>query len=623
MRTFEEIEDDVELVVANNNPTRLEELAEELIAEGSPAAQALAVHTLAVREEFIGSAAKALALYEKALEVYLQIGHRARVASTTANIGNALQKMGEYAQSIEAYQKALVLLEEVGHKAGIAALHKNVGDLYMRTGEFPEAIEYLQKSLALYDENNDLDGAAKAMHSIAEVYRNMSMYPESLSYYRKAQHQYATANNQYGIAATEQGIGNVYSAAQSHREALEHYQNAIRHFDAAGLTHITAGTVMNMGIVHMNQGDYEQAEQLFLESRRRFTDTDYKAGVLNATINLVELYLKKGSVDLAAQHFALLEWRTLSNQLHLAACYMINARLLLHHGNKDESWLSMQDALRLLERNGILDMQADVHKDMRELALARNDFAGYVEHNTHHLRLTNEVHSRETTQRLAIMQAELTFEEERRQRERERAILYSALPASVANRVVNGEAVSDNFDDVSVLFLDIVGFTTICANLTAAEVVDLLRSVFAICDQACKTHGLTRIKTIGDSYMAVAGVPEPLTNHTYHAALAALEMITGLKALDVAVRVGLHCGPAVAGIVGEERLQYDVWGDTVNVASRLEGTSEPGRIHVSEAFARSLVVPSEASDLLLIPRGATELKGKGRINTFWLTAPQS
>jgi len=143
-----------------------------------------------------------------------------------------------------------------------------------------------------------------------------------------------------------------------------------------------------------------------------------------------------------------------------------------------------------------------------------------------------------------------------------------------------------------------------------------LSEIFKVCDEVCKQHGLTKIKTIGDSYMAVAGVPEPLNDHATQAARAAISMVRGLKSAGKpAVRVGLHCGPLVAGIVGEERLQYDVWGDTVNVASRMESTGEPGRIHVSQAFAQAL---SGREGDGLRERGTLVVKGKGQMKTYWL-----
>jgi len=190
------------------------------------------------------------------------------------------------------------------------------------------------------------------------------------------------------------------------------------------------------------------------------------------------------------------------------------------------------------------------------------------------------------------------------------AVLHSTLPKHIADRVARGEVVNDQFNSVAVLFMDIVGFTTISAQMDASDVVNLLDSVFTMCDAVVNTHGLTKIKTIGDSYMAVAF--ENITSAGY----AALELLDTIA--DISVRIGIHCGPVVAGVLGKERLQYDVWGDTVNVASRMESTSEPGRIHVSEAFAHAVQQIKTDGPFSIVERGTVEIKGKGMMTTYWL-----
>ncbi len=180
--------------------------------------------------------------------------------------------------------------------------------------------------------------------------------------------------------------------------------------------------------------------------------------------------------------------------------------------------------------------------------------------------------------------------------------------------MIAGESVTDLYEDVSVLFVDIVNFTRISEQISPQEVISLLKSIFKICEDVAHMYGLTPIKTIGDAYLAVAGVPTPLEDHALRAAQAALTMMERLS--HTSVRIGIHCGPVVAGIVGEERLQYDIWGDTVNIASRMESTGETNRIQVSETFALSLRQHSPFP--ILTARGNIEIKGKGLMPTYWL-----
>jgi class 3 adenylate cyclase len=302
----------------------------------------------------------------------------------------------------------------------------------------------------------------------------------------------------------------------------------------------------------------------------------------------------------------------------------------LWHGNLEASTTLLLSAVELARQYRLRASEADYHKALCHLAQKRNDFAAYIEHNNEYTRITEEIRGREATQKLAMMEAERRIEAERRQREKERALLYGALPKSVADRMIRGEKITgDHYDSASVIFLDIVGFTSISDKIPPGHVVHLLSQIFSNLDELCKGHCVTKIKTIGDSYMAVAGVPEAHDDHALRAAQCALDMLAALNTLEITmppelgdtswvknvgeiqVRIGIHCGPVTAGVIGTERLQYDVWGDTVNVASRMESTSETGRIQVSEAFANAL-----GSGVIL--RGEIAIKGKGLMKTYWL-----
>jgi class 3 adenylate cyclase len=259
-----------------------------------------------------------------------------------------------------------------------------------------------------------------------------------------------------------------------------------------------------------------------------------------------------------------------------------------------------------------------LYQRLRDLSQRTNDFATYIQFNDAYHQLKEQIAGADASVRVAMIRKEREIENMEQERARERAVLYSTLPKHIADRVIRGEQVSDHFEAVGVMFLDIVGFTTISSELSSSEVVRILDAVFETCDAICAANHVTKIKTIGDSYMAVAfvdtetGRSVPATN----LANAALDILDAVQHLDL--RIGLHYGPVTAGVLGKDRLQYDVWGDTVNVASRMESTSEPGRIHVSEAFAAALDSERANEHLSLLPRGEMEIKGKGLMNTFWL-----
>ena len=202
--------------------------------------------------------------------------------------------------------------------------------------------------------------------------------------------------------------------------------------------------------------------------------------------------------------------------------------------------------------------------------------------------------------------------------ERSESLLLNVLPAPVARRLKRTPGVvADAYPEASVLFADVVGFTPLAEELGPERLVSLLDQVFSRWDALAGRHGLEKIKTIGDAYMAAAGVPDPRPDHALAAARMALEMQAELDgcadelASPLLVRVGIDSGPLVAGVIGTSKFSYDLWGDTVNTASRMESSGVPGRVQVTARTAARL-----GDVLLLTPRGEIEVKGKGTMETF-------
>ena len=204
--------------------------------------------------------------------------------------------------------------------------------------------------------------------------------------------------------------------------------------------------------------------------------------------------------------------------------------------------------------------------------------------------------------------------------ERIRSLLHNVLPTSIAARKLAGEStISDNFSEASVLFADVVGFTSLSARLESRQVVAMLNELFSKFDGIVARHGLEKIKTIGDCYMAAGGIPHAIPEHLARIAEAALQMLdeaTQVRAPDgskLSIRIGIHAGPVCAGVIGETKFIFDVWGDTVNMASRMESHGAAGRIQVTEAVRAALHDKYEFAG----PR-TVEVKGKGPSQTWYL-----
>ena len=207
-----------------------------------------------------------------------------------------------------------------------------------------------------------------------------------------------------------------------------------------------------------------------------------------------------------------------------------------------------------------------------------------------------------------------------REKRRSETLLLNILPQSIVNRMRDGEVlIADHVADVTILFCDLVGFTAFSQAYPAKQTIDFLGKVFSNFDQLASEHGVEKIKTIGDSYMAASGIPEIRSDHAMRIAALALRMMDALDSisettgLPMQARIGIHTGPVVAGVIGTHKFVYDVWGDTVNTASRMESHSLPGRIQVSATTRHAL-----QNHFTFEPRGSLEIKGKGMMETFFL-----
>jgi guanylate cyclase len=223
-----------------------------------------------------------------------------------------------------------------------------------------------------------------------------------------------------------------------------------------------------------------------------------------------------------------------------------------------------------------------------------------------------------------LVKKKLKYEQEMLAAEREKSekLLLNILPPSIAKRLKEGEnVIANEHTEVAILFADIVGFTNISQNITAAMLVENLNKIFTHFDKLVEQYGLEKIKTIGDSYMAAYGLTEFKHEHIKNMADLALAMTASIQKFSLDgvtkcdVRIGIHAGSVIAGVIGSKKFSYDIWGDAVNTASRMESSGEAGKIQVSQKFYEYIKDDYECQY-----RGQTEIKGKGLMNLYFIVS---
>ncbi|MEZ2239413.1 adenylate/guanylate cyclase domain-containing protein [Microcoleus sp.] len=203
-------------------------------------------------------------------------------------------------------------------------------------------------------------------------------------------------------------------------------------------------------------------------------------------------------------------------------------------------------------------------------------------------------------------------------------LLLNILPQAIAERLKQGEiTIADSFSDVTVMFADLVGFTKLSTHLSPAELVELLNQIFSKFDELADRYGLEKIKTIGDAYMVVGGLPTPSDNHAEAIASMAIDIQAAISKMrtkgdrPLSIRIGINTGPVEAGVIGTKKFTYDLWGDTVNIASRMESQGVPGGIQVTVATYERL-----RDKYIFQNQGVLHVKGKGDMITYLLLGPK-
>ncbi|MBK9249522.1 MAG: tetratricopeptide repeat protein [Ignavibacteria bacterium] len=561
---------------------------------------------------------QSLTYYQKALAIDEESGSKDGIASNLGNIASVYKNLSDYPQALTYYQKALAIFEEIGRKDGIAANLGNIGTVYKNLSDYPQSLTYFQKSLAIHEEIGSKNGIAIDLGNIGIVYHDLSDYPQALIYYQKSLAISDEIGSKEGIANNLGNIGIVYANLSDSPHALTYFQKALAINEEIGSKDGIAFNLGNIGNVYWSLSDYPQALTYYQKALAIYEEIGSKEGIANNLGNLGVLYANKE----------------------------------FDGYDTDKAEESFLRAIALSEDIGEKRYLYEFHKSLADLYETQERWKEHsIQFKKYHT-LYIEVQSEDAHKQANLM------EQRRQAAEREKeielakaaaaaklnattALLHRVLPESIATRMIAGEQdISDYFTSVTILFADIAGFTPISAGMPATMVVRFLNFVFGRFDAIMKRHGCEKIKTIGDGYMAVAGAPIPCDDHAERMALAALEMQEDIQlpeefkeylpdGVDFGIRVGLHTGSVVGGVIGDERFVYDIYSDSVNTAARMESHGEADKIHVSEEFMQAfhlgagqnggaIMSPVSPKSLHFQERGEMNIKGKGMMKTYYL-----
>lgn len=582
---------------------------------------------------------RALEYYQKTLSINEQTGNKGGITNAVGNIGNIYNELHDYPKAIEYYQRAKALCESMGNMQGLSGILVNIGNVYTQLADYPKALEYKQKALEISKKLGNKALIANNLSNIGNVYIQLSDYPRALEYHQNALEINENIGDKKGIAASWAGISTVYSNQQNYSLAAEFAQKARDLSHSIGLLGTESEALMGLSKIYEATGRYDSAYIAYrqyillrdsidnveiqkqitkktmqyefnktedsLKRQQLLTDAKLNQQILLAAKQQQELILKQNAIDLANKERALQHLAFLKTQAELQSAQSEN--------NAKEEQLALAENEKKLQTTQVNLQQMQLQLKDRELQTQKAERIFYIGGLALLALLSFFIFLNYKNQQRSNSAISL-------EKKKSDDLLRNILPGEVAAELKEkGEALARHYDAVTVLFTDFVDFTIFSENRSPQQLVNELHDCFKSFDEIMEKHGLEKIKTIGDAYMAVSGLPLPDTQHAHKAALAALDIQRYIQQRQriqpdgFDIRIGLSSGPVVAGIVGVKKFAYDIWGDTVNTASRMESSSEPGKINISGSTYALI-----KNDFECAYRGKITAKNKGEIDMYFL-----
>ena len=588
---------------------------------------------------------KTYEFYHRSLQIRREIGDQEEISNSLNNLGVYYYAVSDYPRALQYFEESFQIREALGDKLKANRNLFNIAAIYSNQGDYLKALDYYERSLEITQELGDKAGIGNSLSQLGRIYNIQGSYNKALEYYQRSLEIREVLGNKAGIGNSLSSIGLIHKNQGNYDEAMNFLQQSITIREEVGDKRRISYGLNNIGEVYYEQGMYSTALDFFQRSLALKEEIGDKFGISYTLNNIGQLQIIENDYQRANQSCekAFEISKEIGNvEVQKDACdclYQVNKAL-----NDEEK------ALFFLEANLILEdslqsietakkfQQIEFAKQMVADSIVQAEKAKQVE-----LEHQAEIQRKNRNRNIAVgaglfflilagtffgvwrytQNSKVLIEKEK---ERSENLLLNILPAEVAEELKSrGRAAAKSHDLVSILFTDFKDFTKTSAELTAEDLVEEINTCFEAFDRIVEKYKIEKIKTIGDSYMAAGGLPISMPGAVKNTVLAALEMqsfIVKRKVIRNAkgqqafqMRAGIHTGPVVAGIVGVKKFQYDVWGDTVNTASRMESNGAVDMVNISQATYEYLKNDEECE---FENRGVIEVKGKEPMNMWFV-----
>lgn len=562
-----------------------------------------------------------------------QSKYKPGLALALKNIGRGYYFQGKWPETIKTWQQAMEIFRQVNDKTGVANMLSNQGAVYFNQGDDAKSLELHLQSLKISEEISDTLRICTSLINIGAVYLNKeATYKKALEYFLKSYRLSLAIKDPYAIGTATANLGETYFKIGDDATALFYLNQSVKAYEGKEDVPYSMNYI---GRVYTRQKEYEKAIQTHMEAFNISKQLDMRFDMAQSLVGVAQAYSAKGDLDasIAAYNQSLEIGRALNAMSEVKDAYEGLSKdyaAKADYGNAfkyQNLLLAIKDTIYNIttdKKLGTLQFTFDIEKKESEITLLNKD----KQIQQQEIRRQKFVRNSFMGGFAIVLLFAVIFLSQRnriaKEKQRGDELLLNILPAETAEELkATGAAKAKNFDLITVLFTDFKNFTQATENLSPEELVAEINHCYSEFDRIITRYGVEKIKTIGDSYMCAGGLPVTNNTHPFDVVSAGLEMAAFIeqnKQQRIAkgqpyfeLRIGVHTGPVVAGIVGIKKFAYDIWGDTVNLASRMESSGQTGKVNISGATYELV-----KDRFVCSHRGMVDAKNKGLMHMYFV-----
>jgi len=573
----------------------------EIIKDNTKKAEVLS--KLSVIYNHQGETNKAIEYAKQSLEIRQKLNNIDELILNYSNLGSYYIRISDYSNSLEYFLKALSYAESISDSLAIGTANMNIGTVYHYLRNNDKALEFYLESLKYINEKDNPLILSKIYNNLALNYKKRNIINKAIEYHKKSLDINLKYNHTNNVATSYVNLGSIYSDIGEYDTAIKYFTNALPIYESLGNDFGLCSVYNNLGAVYMRNNQLKKALDYAIIANKIAKQIGAKSNIITNYAVIIKIYELMNDYENAYNNFLIYSnYRdSVYNENNQRQINEMQVRYETEKKEKENELLKKDQVIQALNYTKLRFQWISLFIIVIILTIF--------------IIIIIILYSKQKLTYNELFDANRIIEIEKTKSDE---LLLNILPFQVAEDIKKtGHSQPQAFDEVTVFYSDLVNFTEICSNLSPIEVITELNEIFSEFDKIFKHNQCEKIKTIGDAYIAICGITQNDEKHANKIMQSAIEILTFLhqrhqtKAIKWKIRIGIHTGKIVGGVVGKNKFIYDIFGDTINISSRLEHICKPMKINLSESTYKLI-----QDSFTLDTHESINIKGKGLMKIY-------